>query len=188
MLAAPASKLVTDFQSALLLAEPQVKQLLSSEHLSVDGTLLRAWASHTSLERSDGLNDRPSPPSGGNVFASSGTGSQRHAKGDFHCLLHSNQTNRSTSDRETRLFRKAPGVGALLSFMGHGIVKKRNGLVVASEISQATGRAQREAAIRIARSLKGAHQKTLGTDKGYDTKEFVVPALQRQRASCGAEH
>ena len=53
-------------------------------------------------------------------------------------------------------------------------MENRNGLVVASEVSQATGRAEREAALRMARSLRGAHQKTLGADKGYDTREFVA--------------
>jgi IS5 family transposase len=72
------------------------------------------------------------------------------------------------------LFKKAPGVGAFLSFMGHCVMENRNGLVVASEVSQATGRAERVAALRMARSLKGAHQKTLGADKGYDTREFVA--------------
>ena len=49
----------------LLLASPEVKPLMSSEHFSVDGTLLRAWASHSSLERIDGIDDDPPPPSGG---------------------------------------------------------------------------------------------------------------------------
>ena len=147
---------------------------LSSEHFSVDGTLMRAWASHSLLKRIDGLDDGPPPPSGGNEFGSSPTGGKKRASGDFRGLLLSNQTHRSTSDGEARLFMKAPGVGAFLSFMGHGVMENRNGLVVASEVSQATGRADREAAIRMARSLKGAHQKTLGADKGYDTRDFVA--------------
>ena len=68
------------------------------------------------------------------------------------------------------MFKKAPGVGAFLSFMGHCVMETRNGLVVASEVSQATGRAEHEAALRMARSLRGAHQKTLGDD----TREFVA--------------
>jgi hypothetical protein len=124
----------------LLLAAPEVKPLLSSEHFSVDGTLLRAWASHSSLERIDGLDDGPPPPSGGKGFGGSNSGKKR-AKGDFRGLLLSNQTHRSTSDDETRLFKKAPGVGAFLSFMGHCVMENRNGLVVASEVSQATGKA-----------------------------------------------
>jgi transposase len=158
----------------LLLAAPEVKPLLSSEHFSVDGTLLRAWASHSSLERIDGLDDGPPPPSAGNGFGGGPTTGQKRAKGDFRGLLLSNTTHRSTSDGEARLFKKAPGVGAFLSFMGHCVMENRNGLVVASEVTEATGRAEREAALRMARSLRGAHQKTVGADKGYDTREFVA--------------
>ena len=158
----------------LLLAAPEVKPLLSSEHFSVDGTLLRAWASHGSLERIDGIDDDPPSPSVGKGFGAFANTGKTRAKGDFRGLLLSNQTHRSTSDDEARLFKKSPGVGAFLSFMGHCVMENRNGLVVASEVTQATGRAEREAAQRMARSLRGAHQKTLGADKGYDTREFVA--------------
>lgn len=157
----------------LLLAAPEVQPLLSSEHFSVDGTLLRAWASHSSLERIDGLDDDPPTPSGGNGFGAKALEKKR-AKGDFRGLLLSNQTHRSSSDGEARLFKKAPGVGAYLSFLGHCVMENRNGLVVASEVSQASGTAEREAALRMARSIRGAHQKTLGADKGYDTRDFVA--------------
>jgi transposase len=158
----------------LLLAAPEVKPLLSSEHFSVDGTLLRAWASHSSLERIDGLDDNPPPPSGGMGFGAPAAAGKKRAKGDFRGLLLSNQTHRSSSDGEARLFKKAPGVGAFLSFMGHCVMENRNGLVVASEVTQASGTAERDSALRMARSLSGAHQKTLGADKGYDTRDFVA--------------
>ncbi|NDC35177.1 MAG: IS5 family transposase, partial [Synechococcaceae bacterium WB9_2_112] len=133
----------------LLLATPEVKPLLSSEHFSVDGTLLRAWASHSSLERIDGLDDDPPPSSGGKGFGGA-SGGKKRAKGDFRGLLLSNQTHRSTSDGEARLFKKAPGVGAFLSFMGHCVMENRNGLVVASEVTQASGTAERDSALRMA--------------------------------------
>jgi hypothetical protein len=158
----------------LLLAAPEDKPLLSSEHFSVDGTLLRAWASHSSLERIDGLDDGPPPSSGGNGFGGAANAGKKRAKGDFRGLLLSNQSHRSTSDGEARLFKKAPGVGAFLSFLRHCVMENRNGLVVASEVSQATGRAERDSALRLMRSIRGAHQKTLGADKGYDTRDFVV--------------
>jgi hypothetical protein len=110
---------------------------------------------------------------GGNGFGG-GSGGKKRAKGDFRDLLLSNQTHRSSSDGEARLFKKAPGVGAFLSFMGHCVMKNRNGLVVASEVTQASGTAERDSALRMARSLRGAHQKTLGADKGYDTRDFVA--------------
>lgn len=157
----------------LLLAAPEVKPLLSSEHFSVDGTLLRAWASHSSLERIDGLDDDAPPPSGGRGFGGNAPDKKR-AKGDFRGLLLSNQTYRSSSDGEARLFKKAPGVGAILSFKGHCVMENRNGLVVASEVTHASGASERNSALQMARSLRGAHQKTLGADKGYDTRNFVV--------------
>ena len=147
--------------------------MLSSEHFSVDGTLLRAWASHSSLKRIDGLNDDPPPPGNGKGFGGHASGKKR-AKGDFRGLLLSNQTHRSTSDGEAQLFKKAPGVGAFLSFMGHCVMENRNGLVVASEVTQASGTAERDSALRMAQSLKGSHQKILGADKGYDTRAFVA--------------
>jgi transposase len=123
----------------LLLAAPEVKPLLSSEHFSVDGTLLRAWASHSSLERIDGSDDDPPPPSGGKGFGSGDGKGKKRAEGDFRGLLLSNQTHRSSTDAEARLFRKTPGTGAFLSYLGHCLMENRHGLVVASEVTRADG-------------------------------------------------
>jgi len=158
----------------LLLASPEVKPLLSSEHFSVDGTLLRAWASHSSLERIDGIDDDPPPPSGGNGFGSTSAKGRKRAKGDFRGLLLSNQTHRSSSDGEARLFRKSNSTGAYLSYLGHCLMENRHGLVVASEVTPADGYGERAAAVRMARSLPGARRKTLAADKGYDTRDFVT--------------
>ncbi|KAF0654668.1 transposase [Cyanobium sp. Copco_Reservoir_LC18] len=158
----------------LLLAAPEVKPLLSSEHFSVDGTLLRAWASHSSLERIDGIDDDPFPPSSGKGFGAVPAKGKKRAKGDFRGLLLSNQTHRSSSDSEARLFRKSNSTGAYLSFLGHCLMENRHGLVVASEVTPADGYGERSAAVRMARSLPGSHRKTLAADKGYDTKDFVA--------------
>jgi len=96
------------------------------------------------------------------------------AKGDFRGLLLSNQTHRSSSDPEARLFRKSNSTGAYLSYLGHSLMENRHGLVVASEVAPADGYGERAAAVGMARSLPGAHQKTLGADKGYDTRDFVA--------------
>jgi IS5 family transposase len=158
----------------LLVASPEVKPLLSSEHFSFDGTLLRAWATNSSLERIDGSDDDPPPPSGGNGFGSGAGKGKKRAKSDFRGLLLSNQTHRSSTDGEARLFRKSNSTGAYLSYLGHCLMENRHGLVVASEVTPADGYGERAAAVRMARSLQGAHQKTLGADKGYDTREFVA--------------
>ncbi len=92
----------------LLLAVPEGKPLLSSEHFSVDGNWLRALASHSSLERIDGLDDDPPLLGGGQGFGGSTPAGKTRAKGDFRGLLLSNQTHRSISDAEARLHKKAP--------------------------------------------------------------------------------
>ncbi len=110
----------------LLLAAAEVEPLLSSEHYLVGGTLLQAWASHSSLERLDGSDNDPLPPSGGKGFGSAPAKNKnkKRAKGDFRGLLLSNQTQRFSSDEEARLFKKAPGVGAFLRLMGHCLMEK----------------------------------------------------------------
>jgi hypothetical protein len=157
----------------LLLAAQEVKPLLSKEHFSVDGTLLRAWSSHSSV-RIGGLDDGPSPLNGGNGFGGGPTTGKKLAKGDFRGLLLSTTTHRSTSDGEARLFKKAPWVGAFLSFMGHCVMENRNGLVVASKLTEATVRAVRETALRMTRTLRGAHQETIGAEKVYGIRKFVA--------------
>ncbi|QEY32552.1 IS5 family transposase [Synechococcus sp. RSCCF101] len=160
----------------LLLASPEVKPLLSSEHFSVDGTLLRAWASHSSLERLDGVDDGdgPPPPSGGHGFGGAPAKGRKRTRGDFRGLLLSNRTHRSGSDADARLFRKSSGTGAFLSYLGHCLMENRHGLVVASEVTRADGHGERTAALRMAQALPGTHQKTLAADKGYDTRDFVA--------------
>jgi hypothetical protein len=81
----------------LLLAAPEVMPLLSSEYFSVDGPMVRTWAFQSSLERIDGLDDGPPPPCGGKGYGGSNSGKKR-AKGDFRCLLLSNQSHSSSSD------------------------------------------------------------------------------------------
>ena len=138
-----------------------MKHLVSSEHFSVDGTLLRACASQISLERIDGLDDNPPPPSGGQEFGSSAS-AKKHAKGEFRGLLLTNQPHFSSTVSEAWLFKKAPEVGAFLSFMGYCDVENLRGLVVASEVSLASGTAERNSALWMAHSLRGAHQKKHG--------------------------
>src|SRR5215472_10355019 len=95
------------FLSAVL-AQPRVKRLLSSEHFSVDGTLIEAWASMKSFKPKD--DDEPSADAGG-----------RNREADFRGQKRSNETHASTTDPEARLYRKGPGKEAKLCFMGHAL-------------------------------------------------------------------
>jgi IS5 family transposase len=135
------------------------QELVSSEHFTVDGTLIEAWASMKSFVPKDGSGK---PPEGGG----------RNPTVDFKGEKRTNATHASTTDPDARLYKKAEGEKARLGYLGHALMENRNGLVVDVETTQASGTAEREAAeVMVARSVKpGA---TLGADKGYDTAEFV---------------
>jgi hypothetical protein len=155
-----------------LMAAPEVKHLLSDEHFSVDGTLLQAWASHASLERIDGENDLPPPPSGpGEGFGAPKSGKKR-AKGDFRGIKLSNKIHRSSTDPDALLARKSNAHPAMPSYRGHVLMDNRHALIVDCRVSQAVGTGERDAAKAMAADIPGAH-KTLEADKNYDTKEMV---------------
>jgi len=129
------------------MASPELKPLVSSEHFSVDGTLLRGWVSDSTLETIAGIDDEPPLPSGGNRFGSAPGKGKKRSKGDFSGRLHSNQTHRSSRDGEARLFRKPNGTGTYLRILGHCVIKNRSGLVVASEVTPADAYGYRAAVL-----------------------------------------
>jgi transposase len=143
-----------------LLAQRQVKRLLSSDHFSVDGTLIEAWASIKSFRRKDG-GDRDHDGPG------------RNAERRFHKEKRSNETHESTTDPEARLYRKADGQPARLCYMGHALMENRNGLAVLGGVSLANGTAEREMALALIDRRGSAKRVTLGADKAYDVTPFV---------------
>jgi transposase len=143
------------------LRHPKVKRFLSNDHFSVDGTLVEAWASLKSFRAKDGSDEPPSPG--------------RNGERDFHGEKRANDTHESTTDPDAKLYRKGNGQPAKLCFMGHALMENRSGLVVQAHLSQASGTAEREAAIdMLDRHAPGSSRRiTLGADKGYDAAGFV---------------
>jgi transposase len=161
------------FLSAIL-ARPQVKRLLSNDHFSVDGTLIEAWCSMKSF--------RPKDEGGGDGPPSDGP-CGRNAEVDFRGEKRSNATHASTTDPDALLYRKSPGAGAKLCYMGHVLMENRNGLVVDAETTKVSGYAERLAALEMIDSMtEGISGKriTLGADKGYDTRDFVEELRDRR--------
>ena len=146
-----------------VLAQPKVKQLLSSEHFSVDGTLIEAWASIKSFRRKDGGD------------GDKGGGAGRNAERNFHREKRSNETHRSLTDPEARLYRKGDGQPARLCYMGHVLMENRHGLAVGGVATMASGTAEREAALSLIDAGRGRSRQriTLGADKAYDVEQFV---------------
>ena len=140
-----------------LLTHPQVKPLLSDEHFSVDGTLIEAWASQKSFRPKDGSGD-----------ADGGA--------NFHGQKRKNDTHASTTDPDSRLYRKAAGREAKLSYMGHATMENRHGLAVAGMVTLANGTAERRAAETMlkAKAKEVGRRLTVGADKAYDTIDHVA--------------
>jgi len=138
-----------------LLNHPQVKPLLSDEHFSVDGTLIEAWASQKSFRPKD-----DSDKDGA----------------DFHGQTRSNDTHASTSDPDSRLYRKAAGREAKLCYMGHATMENRHGLAVAGIVTHANGTAERRAAEQMLEEKRkqAGRPITVGADKAYDTSDHVT--------------
>jgi hypothetical protein len=134
----------------------------SERQFTVDGTLLEAWASVKSFTPRDG-----DPPA-------TGGGGGRNPEVDFHGQKRSNQTHQSTTDPEALLFRKGSGQPAKLYYTGHVLMENRNGLVVDMDLTQATGFAERATALELLKRQPHSRQgrRTVGADKGYDTRDF----------------
>ncbi len=136
--------------------------LLSDERFSVDGTLIEAQASIKSFRRREDQEGPPDDDSG-------------NPSVDFRGERLRNETHGSRTDPEARLMRKGKGKEARLAFMGHALMENGNGLLVDFVVSRATGTAERDAVpVMLADARqRGFHPKTLGGDKGYDTRECV---------------
>src|ERR1700722_555836 len=145
---------------AEVLADSKVRRLLSTDHFSVDGTLIEAWASLKSFRPKDGSDEPPAPG--------------RNGERDFHGEPRSNETHASTTDPDARLLRKSAGQEAKLCFMGHALMENRNGLVVDARLTRADGHAERIAALAMIEPHGDRPQRiTLAADKGYDAEDFV---------------
>jgi transposase len=147
---------------AAVLTQPNVKQLLSNDHFSVDGTLVEAWASMKSLKPKNGGRE---PPAGGG----------RNEEVNFRGEKRSNQTHTSTSDPDAMLYRKGSGMEAKLCFIGHALMENRHGLFIDTRLTRVSGHAERLAALdMIGPRADRPKAITLGGDKGFDAADFVM--------------
>jgi transposase len=134
----------------------QQRGLLSGEHFSVDGTLIQAWASHKSVRRKDGSDDDRPPE-------------------DWKGQPRSNDTHQSTTDPDSRLYRKSDSAPALPSYLGHVLTDNRHGLVVNVQASTSNGTAERDVAEDMLADVANPGKRvSVGADKAYDTKGFVA--------------
>lgn len=140
--------------------EAKRERLTSSEHFTVDGTLIEAWASLKSFKSKNGV-DKDPPDDGGNPTV------------DFRGESRSNDTHASTTDPEARLAKKSKGKEAKLSYSAHALMENRNGLLIDFRVDQADGQAEWRNALTMLEQVAGNRRITVGGDKGYDVHGFV---------------
>jgi transposase len=189
---------------AAILAHREVAPLLSDEHFSVDGTLVKAWASMKSFQprpegappNDEGPGDPPTPDAATEDQPEvtqaetdpmpRNNRRNRNAEVDFKGEKRSNATHASTTDPDARLYKKSPGTAAMLCFIGHAFMENRHGLIVQGELTRADGHAERKAALdMVHRHSPGSTRKlTLGADKGFDSADFVADL----RKACVTPH
>ena len=151
------------FEAVVRLAK--LRRYVSSDHFSVDGTVLEAWASHKSFKPKDGP---PSEPPAG-----------RNSELSWHGQQRKNDTHASTTDPDARLFRKSNNTAATLCYAGHLLMEKRSALIVDAELTIADGYAERATALEmLGRLPKRGRRRTVAADKAYDTKGFVGQARE----------
>jgi len=152
---------VADEFFAAVVRQAKLRRYISSDHFSVDGTLLEAWASHKSFKPKD--QPPTEPPTG------------RNAEVQWHGEKRSNETHQSTTDPEARLARKSNATAAKLCYAGHLLMEHRSALIVDAELTAATGYAERDTALEmLGRLPERKRRRTVAGDKGYDTKGFVA--------------
>lgn len=166
------------FDRILVLARERC--FLSDEHFTVDGTLVEAWAGHKSFKKK-GSQKAPPPDDPGNPTV------------DFKGEKRSNATHASTTDPDSRLYRKSFGTESKLCYSGHILMENRHGLAVGGRVTQATSYAERDAAIEMLAKARIGSRATLGADKAYDVRDFVetlrlirVTPHLASKVRCGA--
>ena len=163
----------------VVVGQAQRRKLLSDEHFTVDGTLVEAAASLKSFKPRDGDGQNDGPPDDPGNPTVSWRGERR-----------SNATHRSTTDPDARLAKKAHGQAAKLSFAAHALMENRHGLLVNFVITEATGTAERDAVPVLLDQAceRGFRPKTLGADKGSDTRDCVAAIRSRRVTPHVAQH
>ncbi|QOV89716.1 IS5 family transposase [Humisphaera borealis] len=146
--------------------------LVSSDHFSVDGSLIEAYASIKSFKSKDRDDSGDS-----NGFKG------RNAEVDFHGQKRSNDTHESTTDPDAKLIRKSDGQPARLAHALHAIVENRHGLVLAVEVNSPLDNSEPKTAVSLLDRVKERFKitpKTLGADKGYDQGPFLLDLEKRK--------
>lgn len=157
--------------------------LVNGHHVSCDGTKIRANASIKSFEPItveeevdeylDRLCPKPEFPSG----------SSHPEDKDFRGKKFSNDTHRSSTDPDARLYRKSKGQEASLSYIGNNLVDTKSRVILATKVIQPGVAAETDAALAMLNTLADSgltlDVRTFAADTGYGATHFVEELMDR---------
>lgn len=139
---------------AVVIEQARSRGLLSSEHFTVDGTLLEAWASMKSFQPKD------DPPEQG-----SGTRGRLLLRDTHECK----------TDPEAHLYRKSNHGEFKLAYLGHVLMENRSGLPVGARVTSAAPQGEWDAAVEMIQAVNGGKRRvTLAGDKAYDEAKLLA--------------
>ena len=158
--------------------------LVSEDHFTIDGTLIRSLASQKSLQPIDPAAKKKEEQEDRDQDGNGKSGRpSRDTSVNWRGERRTNATHRSTTDPEARLMRKGNGREAHLCHSGHVMMENRSGLCMAITVDQADGHAERRNALRMLRHVKKRHKivpRTVGMDAGYKAGEFLLAVEEHQ--------
>jgi transposase len=161
--------------------------LVSGRHLSVDGTEVKANASMKSLSPREPEPDIAPEPDPSDPEEGGSQAQEPQPKGAWsgHGVKYSNQTHRSTSDPEARLYRKGKGRETKLSYLMHDLIDTKSRVILRRRVSHAHSSAERDVALQMLQEVLQqqdalglpAPPEILSADAGYGTGEFAADVL-----------
>lgn len=157
-----------------------VENGLVSDHATLDGTLVKANASHKSFVPIEVF----MKPSEYKKRIRSLDQDEGNPTIDFHGEKRSNKTHVSETDPDAKLANKGNGSAAMVGYTVNGLMENRNRILLGINVETFRGPAsETEGGKKLIDDFHRKHKtriKTVGADKGYFAGKFLRDLLRRK--------
>ncbi len=156
-----------------------IEKRLVSDHTTLDGTLVKANASHKSFVPIEVF----MKPEEYKKRIRSLDSDEGNPTVDFHGEKRSNHTHLSQTDPDAKLASKGNGSGAMVGYTVNGLMENRHRILLGINVETFRGPASETEGGRDL--IDGFHKKhgvriqTVGADKGYFAKDFLRGLFRR---------
>lgn len=157
-----------------------IEKGLISDHTTLDGTLVKANASHKSFVPIE-VFLKPKEYKKRIRMLDSDEGNPTI---DFHGEKRSNKTHISKTDPDAKLANKGNGTASMVGYTVNGLMENRNRILLGINVESFRGPTSETEGgkdlIDDFHSKHGVRIKTVGADKGYFSKEFLRGLIRRK--------